>query len=322
MPVHAVVVPEQTAADDFVLVQTDDGATRSLSWQEFGYAIGSPVQVYTDAETESWEADLIDEDRSAMEKALAEEAARLIPDTGEGNAGEGLIEEAADIASGEEVPADATGTADIPLKEDGTVDETSLWNQNPEQWALWNDGQRNDGGRDSDMYIANAIGTLNADIVGLESAYAKEPDMDARQAIRSEVEAKAQRLSELQNIAAHRNAVRQAPNPVDANGETEDGTAVVNADAPAETIPSDENGRPQYHLAPVESSLADIYSQGLTQDEIDGFIDANIAESEKELEKLSDKAPKIGTDIQTYRTAKSYYENAIASAQARIDYWN
>ena len=35
----------------------------------------------------------------AMEKALAEEAARLIPDTGEGNAGEGLIEEAADIAT-------------------------------------------------------------------------------------------------------------------------------------------------------------------------------------------------------------------------------
>lgn len=109
MPVHAVVVPEQTAADDFVLVQTDDGATRSLSWQEFGYAIGSPVQVYTDAETEAREADLIVEDRSAREKALAEEAARLIPDTGEGNAGEGLIEEAADIASGEEVPADATG---------------------------------------------------------------------------------------------------------------------------------------------------------------------------------------------------------------------
>ena len=323
VPVHAVVVPEQTTADDFVLVQTDDGATRSLSWQEFGYAIGSPVQVYTDAETEAREADLIDEDRSAREKALAEEAARLIPDTGEGNAGEGLIEEAADIASGEEVPADATGTADIPLKEDGTVDETSLWNQNPEQWALWNDGQRNDGGRDSDMYIANAIGTLNADIAGLESDYVKEPDMDARQSIRSEIEAKGRRLSELQNIAVHRNAVREGfPKPIAANGETADGMAGGDADVPAAAIPADENGRPQYHLAPVESSLADIYSQGLTQDEIDGFIDANIAESEKELEKLSDKAPKIGTDIQAYRKAKSDYENAIAAARNRIDYWN
>ena len=323
VPVHAVVVPEQTTADDFVLVQTDDGATRSLSWQEFGSAIGSPVRVYTDAETESREADLIDEDRSAREKVLAEEAARLIPDTGAGNAGEGLIEEAADIASGEEAPADATGTADIPLKEDGTVDETSLWNQNPEQWALWNDGQRNDGGRDSDMYIANAIGTLNADIAGLESAYAKEPDMDARQSIRSEIEAKGRRLSELQNIAVHRNAVREGfPKPIAANGETADGMAGGDADVPAAAIPADENGRPQYHLAPVESSLADIYSQGLTQDEIDGFIDANIAESEKELEKLSRKAPRIGTDIQAYRRAKTEYENAIASVQARIDYWN
>ncbi len=321
-PVHAVVLPAQTAADDFVIVQTDDGATRTMSWNEFGSAIGRPVQVHTDAEIETREADLIDDDRSVRERVLAEETARFIPGTDDGNAKEGHIEEAVDIVSSEEVAPDASGSADIPLKEDGTVDETSLWNQNPEQWALWNDGQRNDGGRDSDMYIANAIGTLNTDIAGLESAYAKEADMDARQAIRSEIETRGHRLSELQNIAAHRNAVRQAPNPVDANGETEDGTAVGNADAPAETIPSDENGRPQYHLASVESSLADIYSQGLTQDEIDGFIDANIAESEKELEKLSDKAPKIGTDIQTYRKAKSDYENAIASAQARIDYWN
>ena len=173
------------------------------------------------------------------------------------------------------------------------------------------------------MYIANAIGTLNADIAGLESAYAKEPDMDVRQSIRSEIEAKAQRLSELQNIAAHREAVRQGtPNPADANAETEDGMAGGAADAPAAAIPADGDGRPQYHLAPLEASLADIYSQGLTQDEIDGFINANIAESEKELEKLSRKAPRIGTDIQAYRRAKSDYENAIAAARNRIDYWN
>ena len=323
-PVHAVVLPAQTQADDFVIVQTDDGATRTLSWNEFGSAIGSPVQVHTDAEMETREADLIDDDRSARERDLAEEAARLIPDTDDGNIEDGHIEEAVDIVFSEEVTPDASGAADIPLKEDGTVDETSLWNQNPEQWALWNDGQRNDGGRDSDMYIANAIGTLNADIVGLESAYAKEPDMDARQSIRGEIEAKTQRLSELQNIAAHRDAVRQGiVNPVAANEGTGDSMVGGNADAQAESsVPTDENGRPLYYLASVEASLADIYSQGLTQDEIDGFIDANMAESEKELKKLSDKAPKIGTDIQSYRKAKSDHESAVASVRSRIDYWN
>ena len=227
-----------------------------------------------------------------------------------------------------EKQAETQGYA-IPMKSDGTVDENAFWNQNPGQWAIWNDAQRNDGGADTDIYIANAVEVLESDITRLESAYARESDMDARHAIRSAIDGKRQRLGELQNLISQRSAERQGvPDSADANIREQgpvQNDSILDRDTDTtqkSEIPTDDKGRPQYHLAPLTASLADIYSQGLTQDEIDGFIDANISELQKELDKTRAKAPKIGTDLQAYRKAKADYEDAVASVQERLDYWN
>lgn len=315
-------------ADEVIVIVDGETAPRVLTWEEFGNYIGRPVSTRTDVEIDEAESEKIEQEQSVRDRELAEETLRNIPD---GTEADVISPDIAVTAAEQNMPekqAETQGYA-IPMKSDGTVDENAFWNQNPGQWAIWNDAQRNDGGADTDIYIANAVEVLESDITGLESAYARESDMDARHAIRSAIDGKRQRLGELQNLISQRSAERQGvPDSADANIREQgpvpnDSILDRDTDATQESeIPTDDKGRPQFHLAPVSASLAYIYSQGLTQDEIDGFIDANISELQKELDKTRAKAPKIGTDLQAYRKAKADYEDAVASVQERLDYWN
>lgn len=95
-------------------------------------------------------------------------------------------------------------------------------------------------------------------------------------------------------------------------------------------IPVDEEGNPQYHLAPVEVTIEDLTSPvemdgeiyEPTDEEIDGLVLANKEEASKKFEKLSGKPPKIGANKSKYFAAKKQWTKQVADAKAQVDYWN
>ncbi len=89
-----------------------------------------------------------------------------------------------------------------------------------------------------------------------------------------------------------------------------------------ETVPMDEKGKPLYHRAPVDATLANINSKGLTPDEVDTFVQANKDAAAKLLKKEEDKAPKMVTDLDKYVADKAAWQEKVADAQAQVDYWN
>lgn len=87
------------------------------------------------------------------------------------------------------------------------------------------------------------------------------------------------------------------------------------------TIPVDEKGNFLYYRAPVDVTLQSIADEQLEPEEVDAFIAANQAEADKNLKKIQDKAPKMGTSIAVYKKAKSEWQEKVADAQAQSDYW-
>ena len=61
---------------------------------------------------------------------------------------------------------------------------------------------------------------------------------------------------------------------------------------------------------------------GLDAEEANAFVENKVAESEKNLEKVKGKAPKMGTNIAAYKEAKADYEARVAEAQKAVDYWH
>lgn len=87
-------------------------------------------------------------------------------------------------------------------------------------------------------------------------------------------------------------------------------------------LPVDEKGNILYHKMPVENTIADLTDGTLDDNEIDGFIAANKAEAGKLLKKVSGSAPKISTNKAKYLADKKAWQEKVADAQARVDYWN
>lgn len=86
-------------------------------------------------------------------------------------------------------------------------------------------------------------------------------------------------------------------------------------------IPVDEKGVPIYHKAPLEATVADLTDGTLTYEEVDGFVEANQKEAQSELKKITDKAPKIGTNKAKYIADKKAWQAKVDEAQAKVDYW-
>ena len=61
---------------------------------------------------------------------------------------------------------------------------------------------------------------------------------------------------------------------------------------------------------------------GLDAEEANAFVENKVAESEKNLEKVKGKTPKMGTNIAAYKEAKADYEARVAEAQKAVDYWH
>lgn len=86
-------------------------------------------------------------------------------------------------------------------------------------------------------------------------------------------------------------------------------------------IPTDEEGNPLYYRAPVDVTVRSISGEGLEPEEVDAFIEANQREADKNLKRIQDKAPKMGTSIAAYKKAKAEWQEKVADAQAQSDYW-
>lgn len=87
-------------------------------------------------------------------------------------------------------------------------------------------------------------------------------------------------------------------------------------------IPTDEKGNMLYHQVPVETTINDLYDGKLDDNEIRDFVDANISEADKNLEKINKKAPKIGTNKAEYLKKKQEWQKQVEDATRIRDYWN
>jgi hypothetical protein len=88
-----------------------------------------------------------------------------------------------------------------------------------------------------------------------------------------------------------------------------------------EDMPTDGKGNLLYHEVPVEKTVAYLYNSGLTDEEIQGFIEANIAASREKYERSAQKQPKIGTDIAKYKAQKAQWQSSVDGAKKQYDYW-
>ena len=87
-------------------------------------------------------------------------------------------------------------------------------------------------------------------------------------------------------------------------------------------IPLDKNGVPQYDKAPVQATVEDLYDGTLDDKEVGEFIEAQIAEADKNVKKLEKRKPKVGTDKAKYLTSKKKWEDELEDARHKAQYWN
>lgn len=134
----------------------------------------------------------------------------------------------------------------------------------------------------------------------------------------------ADQLNEMNGKSATNNGQQEtSEQPADVQQQVEQ--QVVEQPAQQEqkpAIPTDEKGNMLYHQVPVETTINDLYDGSLDDNEIRDFVDANISEADKNLEKVNKKAPKIGTNKDEYLKKKQEWQKQVEDATRIRDYWN
>ena len=115
----------------------------------------------------------------------------------------------------------------------------------------------------------------------------------------------------------------------DEEGPTGGSSAVVESEAApaveseaAPKIPLGKDGAPQYDKAPVQATVEDLYDGTLDDKEVGEFIEAQIAEADKNVKKLEKRKPKVGTDKAKYLASKKKWEDELENARHKAQYWN
>lgn len=103
-------------------------------------------------------------------------------------------------------------------------------------------------------------------------------------------------------------------------GESEAAPAVESEATPK--IPLGKDGAPQYDKAPVQATVEDLYDGTLDDKEVGEFIEAQIAEADKNVKKLEKRKPKVGTDKAKYLASKKKWEDELEDARHKAQYWN
>ena len=91
---------------------------------------------------------------------------------------------------------------------------------------------------------------------------------------------------------------------------------------PTKELPRDEKGNVLYHKAPIETTVADLMDGSLEDDEIDAFIDANIASAQKEVDKRTKDKPVMTTNKEKYLQEKAKWKENLTEAEGILAYWN
>lgn len=87
-------------------------------------------------------------------------------------------------------------------------------------------------------------------------------------------------------------------------------------------IPRNENGDLQYHLAPIDVTLADILDGTLDNNEVDAFVDENKKAARTFLKRMNEKPPKMSTNKAKYLAQKKAWSDRVAEAEQQVAYWN
>lgn len=102
--------------------------------------------------------------------------------------------------------------------------------------------------------------------------------------------------------------------------ESESAPAVESEATPK--IPLGKDGAPQYDKAPIQATVEDLYDGTLDDKEVGEFIEAQIAEADKNVKKLEKRKPKVGTDKAKYLTSRKKWEDELEDARHKAQYWN
>ncbi len=97
---------------------------------------------------------------------------------------------------------------------------------------------------------------------------------------------------------------------------------------PAETEPmpmigEGEEKEPDFASVSPARAYTYIYNEAeLTPDEANAFVEANVKEKKKALDKVKKAQPKMGTSIAKYRKEQQVWQKKVDAAQQEADYWD
>lgn len=91
---------------------------------------------------------------------------------------------------------------------------------------------------------------------------------------------------------------------------------------PMPMIGEGENAEPDFASVTPQRSHDYLYNEaGISNDEANAFVQANIDATKKQLEKVKKSAPKMGTSLSAYKKQQQEYQAKVNEAQQKADYW-
>ncbi|NBI42218.1 hypothetical protein GVX76_01680 [[Haemophilus] felis] len=76
-----------------------------------------------------------------------------------------------------------------------------------------------------------------------------------------------------------------------------------------------------YHQRNIEDVFAEFTHNGLDENDFNNFVESNLQQANDELNQLKANPFKMGADFQQGLAEKKAYQEKLADAQARFDYW-
>ena len=228
-----------------------------------------------------------------------------VEDFGREDINEGLPE------SDEIVEVAAEQPIHIPTNEDGSVNQAAFWNSDPAGWAKWNDEQRQDGGANSQAFIAKNLAAAEAELQAMQEHYNAELNPDKMAAMEPAIQEKAARVAELQNLM-------QAYIPE--SGPIAQTTGAIQEQAEEPELAQQETSTTEPERT-YESVLTDLFELGLSNEEVIENINANLEQARAAVEKQKKKVPKMQADAAAYVKAKQEYNNKLDELQSELDFW-
>ena len=96
----------------------------------------------------------------------------------------------------------------------------------------------------------------------------------------------------------------------------------INTQEQIRPVPLDENGKPVYHKAPIESTIKDMRDKGADDDTISEFAQMRVDALTKEQSKLDKQKPAPSDDFSVFQQNKAALQSQKQDVSDQLDYWN